>query len=277
MIRTKVIKNAMYRCRYCGGIYNKYLYCIHIDNNYANFDFNNLDIVCKLCFMLTNLNYFLDNNEMILLRSTLNQNDIVRKTIDGIREYGFPPDYTYIDPDVQKITISLIEYILIYSAKQDSGCNYKIFFTKNLDRNFVNSIIEDMEIKSWTSSLFSDIDLDHTVDTMDTIDTVDTQHTDMHCGNNVNFIKDFKEYILTKSEKILLNNLFGHNKNKKIILRMLDTIIVAKNKVYFNNIDFEDTNFKHKLLMIKHYKKYYTFNKICQDVPSTKESISNYQ
>src|SRR3989304_7102057 len=68
-LREKTIKKQKNICRYCGGKYYKYLYCFYVDKD--------VDICCKICYMITNINYGF-NEEIILLYSTKSQLEIIR-------------------------------------------------------------------------------------------------------------------------------------------------------------------------------------------------------
>ena len=125
---VKQFKNI---CNYCGGVYKKYLYCLNINDN--------ISISCKLCYVVTHIDYYMNSKEIILLYSTIDQIDIIRKTVDGIMENSCVPFYDHIDPNVKIPQPSLLEYMAIKDELGDN--NYKIFFTDKLDDNFVTSLL----------------------------------------------------------------------------------------------------------------------------------------
>jgi hypothetical protein len=127
------IKKSLNTCYYCGGKYNKYLYCSIIDNND-----NNITVTCKLCYMIAHIDYFVSSKEIILLYSKMDQIDIIRKTIDNIMTNYIVPFPQNIDKNVKRPKISMLEYLSVKDVLMDN--NYKIFFTDKLNNNFISCI-----------------------------------------------------------------------------------------------------------------------------------------
>ena len=75
--RSKILANNNYSCRYCGGIYPKYLISTYIP--YAKVS----DVACRICFLVTHLNYGF-YNEIKIYYSLMSQVDIVKNTVDYI-------------------------------------------------------------------------------------------------------------------------------------------------------------------------------------------------
>ncbi len=84
-IKKYVYKRSKNICRYCGGKYNKYKYCIQIDKgkDKSNYELDNLDMCCKVCYLITHINNDF-KKEMKLYWSTKSQVDIVKETVDYI-------------------------------------------------------------------------------------------------------------------------------------------------------------------------------------------------
>src|SRR5437016_2958257 len=78
--RNMVLSKNNYTCRYCGGVYPKYLICINI-NKKNSIDSN--DICCRICYIITHLNYGFFR-EIKLYYSELSQLEIIRKSVDFI-------------------------------------------------------------------------------------------------------------------------------------------------------------------------------------------------
>jgi len=159
-IRMQVLKKYNYTCRYCGGRYQKYLQCIHLNGDNSNNNLDNLDVCCHLCYLVNNINASF-NNEIELFVSKLSQLDIVRKTVDYIIKTGEIPKPNEIDKNISRVKISLyelsnllIEYnyedMPVYMLKFIDNC--KIFFTKNTNIKFIESNICSIK------SLFDDND-----------------------------------------------------------------------------------------------------------------------
>lgn len=148
-LRKLAIHKSNHLCKYCGGKYNRYLFCVPRNNTKINSD-NDLLVICKLCFMITNINHNYCK-ELSLCWSTLDQVEIVRKTVDFILKEQKVPLITEIDKNAKKIPMSLTEIsnILIkYKKLPKEMNNYKIFVTQELDVSFIeyNSIIRPLFI-----------------------------------------------------------------------------------------------------------------------------------
>lgn len=133
--RNKIVCENNYSCRYCGGVYPKYLICIYIPSLKCN------DVVCRICYIITHLNYGLFD-EVALYYSTIPQVEIIRNTVDYIIDNNDIPNPSNIDSNVKLAPLSLIEYINIlnkYNTIPDELSNYKIFISNKLNLEFIVS------------------------------------------------------------------------------------------------------------------------------------------
>ena len=133
--RNKILVENNYSCRYCGGTYAKYLMLSYIPTAQIN------DVCCRLCYIITHLNYGM-YNEVELYYSELSQTDIVKKTAEYIIDNSEVPEASIIDKDICTVSISLLEYINILNNVNEDFiieelANYKIFFSKNLNIDFI--------------------------------------------------------------------------------------------------------------------------------------------
>lgn len=131
--RMKILVDNNYSCRYCGGIYPKYLICSYIPSKKCN------DVCCRICYIITHLNcgFF---QEVRMYYSTMSQLDIIKKTINYIIENNEIPLANKIDNNIQLPPISLIEYINIlnnYDTIPECLNNYKIFFSNKMNLDFI--------------------------------------------------------------------------------------------------------------------------------------------
>jgi hypothetical protein len=150
-IRKTVISRYKNTCCSCGGIYKKYLYCpsTSIDTNIEQESDNiadNFILLCKLCYMISNVEYFIDSDEMLIYHSTLSQKEIIRATIDFIirdpnNNIPFPKE---IDKNAKLVPISFLELSCFPIDMVENTINlfknFKVFFSQNLVINFISSI-----------------------------------------------------------------------------------------------------------------------------------------
>lgn len=140
-VRRKFIQNKNNECDFCGGKYDKYLYCYRKKGDDAAFE--NLLLACRLCYMINHINRgFL--KECILMYSELSQKEVVRKTVEWMLENGHVPHPHQIDPSVRKLRVSLLEFITVlhdnsYADLPDEMQNYRVFFTEQLDTTFLGA------------------------------------------------------------------------------------------------------------------------------------------
>ena len=150
--RDKVSKRDGYHCRYCGGCYNKYLHLVSIDDKSTMV--NDMVFMCRMCYMITHSSYGF-TREMNMYYSLIPQDEIVRRTMDMYILNGSIPSPVEVDPDVKRLSVSLIEFIVLlnevdYNHLPSSMKKYKIFFTHLLDTTFLNGerrfmFLEDIE------------------------------------------------------------------------------------------------------------------------------------
>lgn len=115
------IKKLYKNCCYCSGTYNSYV-LINIDNKD--------DIACNFCYQVSNLN--INTLDIILLYSTMSQEDVIKNTINYIIDNNKVPTPTDIDKNVKNINISKFEYVNILKNKN--------LFDDDLPFNFLNNI-----------------------------------------------------------------------------------------------------------------------------------------
>lgn len=138
--RNKILVENNYTCRFCGGVFPKYLILSYIQRAGVS------DVSCKLCYTITHLNYGLFN-DIEIYYSKVSQVDIVKKTTEYIIENNDVPEPYLIDADISTVSISILEYINILNNLDSIDStnsineldNYKIFFTKNLNTDFVTN------------------------------------------------------------------------------------------------------------------------------------------
>jgi hypothetical protein len=138
--RNKILTTNNFSCRYCGGVYPKYLMCCYLEDAKCN------DICCRLCYLITHLNYGMFR-EMKLYYSEMSQKLIIKETVEHIIENNDVPTPIDIDKNVKLPPISLLEYIIILSncdKYPEELSNYKIFFTSKLGTNFITRNYGDM-------------------------------------------------------------------------------------------------------------------------------------
>lgn len=131
--RVNILAENNYTCRYCGGVYYKYLMTTYIPHAKIS------DAACRMCFIITHLNYG-NYNEIKIYYSLMSQLDIVKKTVEYLIENNSIPDPTNIDPEVSILPISILEYINImnnFDTQPEELKNYKIFFSERLNVDFV--------------------------------------------------------------------------------------------------------------------------------------------
>lgn len=132
---VKIAKQTIYEkiCCYCGGKYSSF--------NAFNYG-EQVEIACDLCFKITHINQP-SNNNFKLLYSTMPQIDIIRKSINHMYKHNEYPHPTIIDPNVQTINLSDIEYsnILLSSEQQnfDEDNNIQIPITFRHIKYFITN------------------------------------------------------------------------------------------------------------------------------------------
>jgi hypothetical protein len=132
----KILIENNYSCRYCGGVYYKYLMSSYIPAIKSS------DIACRLCYLITHLNNG-NYSELKVYYSTMSQLDIVRKTVQSIIDNDEVPFPNIIDPNIKTSPISILEYINILNNYTEEPTpeilsNYKIFFSEKLNTEFIN-------------------------------------------------------------------------------------------------------------------------------------------
>jgi hypothetical protein len=176
-LRVATLKKYKHICRCCGGTFDRYLFCIRIDGNSKNNEPDNLDLMCKACYIIKHINYGF-NNEIEVGLSKLSQLNIVRRTIDHVMSYNRVPTMKEIDPDAEKVGLSIMELSnVMITADVDKVEKYKIFFTPLFDTGFIKM------------SMFVDEDEPVTEDAEVTEDTT-------------------KVHKFTKDERVFLNEFF---------------------------------------------------------------------
>jgi hypothetical protein len=200
-LRESTLKRVNNICRYCGGGYSKYLMCFHLDSNSDNTveDIkDNLDVCCKLCYMVTHVNYsYLD--DIIVCWSELDQVEIVRKTVDYVIKNNKVPELKDIDKNVKQSPLSVMELcsILLEGNKKllKNINNIKIFFTNKLDTAFIQSYISTKNKK------VTFIDIDY----IDSEERIKEEEIDnkLQLSNQLKNIQKYKYNI--KKDKLVKN------------------------------------------------------------------------
>lgn len=129
-IRQELLKKHNYTCNFCSIKYDKYLYCIYLDNNYH--------IACSLCYSIINPNH--DNN-LIVCMSNMHQVDIIKNSVKFIESDGRAPKYYEIDPDSKIINISMFEFCNLIIKDRDRKLiqDFKLFITDKTKIDHINS------------------------------------------------------------------------------------------------------------------------------------------
>lgn len=117
-LRSRVLKKDNNTCRFCETILEKHLICDHIDGNASNNDLKNLGINCPGCDAIRHCGFSGMQGWLILRKSSLAQDEIIRKTYEFYLENGKNPSPEDIDPNCQKI--------FNYSFKVDNKTVYEI-------------------------------------------------------------------------------------------------------------------------------------------------------
>lgn len=135
--RDHLLDKFNYTCCSCGGQYNKFLHCFSSGDNHF--------VLCRLCYMLSNMFFFIDSNSFIVCNSSLDQVSIIRKTVDHILNYNTVPSISYIDPHAQVFDISILEFFHVkdISHPHNPFSSPRFFFTNSLDFSFCNSNLFD--------------------------------------------------------------------------------------------------------------------------------------
>lgn len=137
-IKNNVCKKYNHTCCFCTGKFNKYMYGIHIDGNYNNYDENNVDVCCYMCNMIIGVNQC--HKSVALYYSNKTQQDIVTETLSFIRKFNRVPYPHEIDKDIMVSPITLLEFIGIIASGFDKlFTNYKVFFTQGMNTSFVKA------------------------------------------------------------------------------------------------------------------------------------------
>ena len=185
-IRNEILAINNYTCRYCGGIYPKYLISCYILQSKCN------DIVCRACYIITHLNSGLFN-EINLYYSEMSQIDIIRKTIDLIIKNNQIPLPSLIDENIKILPISILEFINILNNIEEvpnEFKNYKIFFTQKFNINFI--------INNYGNQMINFID-----------GSSDKEKTLDNKGHKNLKINNIDKHILSNEEVILLKQYYN--------------------------------------------------------------------
>lgn len=132
-LRNNILSINNYTCRYCGGVYPKYLICVKINTLNIN------DVCCRACYIITHLNYGLFR-EIKLYYSLVPQIEIIRKTVDHVINYEELPLPSDIDENILLAPFSILEFINILNNNVEVPPifnNYKIFFSKKFNIDFI--------------------------------------------------------------------------------------------------------------------------------------------
>lgn len=145
LIRKKVLAKYHNTCMYCGGRYDKYLICIHKDNNKTNNSLDNLDLCCKICYAYTHINMGF-HDYFSVYESNKTQLELHRLTIDYYVMNGFLPKAGIIDKSCKLVNISMFEYIN-WLIKENNN-KYKLILNHDFDINFIGIQKCDFDISN---------------------------------------------------------------------------------------------------------------------------------
>lgn len=138
-VRLATLNHRKNTCRFCGGTYTKYMLCFHLDNDPFNNTKDNLDIACKLCYVITHINFgYID--DVVVCHSVLSQLEISRRTVEYVVKNGKAPKPVDIDAKVTRVPISVMELCSILLNTDGSLppelSEYKLFITDKFDTSF---------------------------------------------------------------------------------------------------------------------------------------------
>lgn len=125
--------SGRFPCSYCGGKFRRNMRQVIIGTKKYT--------CCDMCYYITHINYGARGN-LCVCYSKMSQYDIIKKTIDYIKENDIIPFFNEIDKDVKIVPISIIEYSNILMSKKKlpkQMDNYKIFITQNYDTTFIDT------------------------------------------------------------------------------------------------------------------------------------------
>lgn len=128
--RREIIKNNKGICKYCGGKYKKYLYCVKIGGKY--------EILCKLCYIIGNDT--INENKIDIYKSDKSQREIIRETVEGIEEENRIRKAKEIDKKAERKKLSVIEYRAMIRESKNGEIlkNIKYFFNDKVNINFID-------------------------------------------------------------------------------------------------------------------------------------------
>jgi|TARA_B110000263_G_C15306538_1_gene510688 hypothetical protein len=98
-LREKALFKSDFTCRFCKLRSQKWMVCDHIDGDARNNSMDNLGINCPICDLIRHCGYH--NNRLLLLKSELDQIEIVCKTQEYWKKYRKIPKPHEIDPDAK--------------------------------------------------------------------------------------------------------------------------------------------------------------------------------
>ncbi|MBA43027.1 MAG: hypothetical protein CMF62_03345 [Magnetococcales bacterium] len=127
-IWSDTLKKYNSTCYYCSNKYNRGFTCIKIKNEYR--------LVCFVCTMIKKCR-IADRDKMTLCYSKMPQKEIVKLTINFIRQKKYIPNIKTIDKNAKSLNLSLDEYIDIIEEKKEIPkyikSRYKVFLNNYFD------------------------------------------------------------------------------------------------------------------------------------------------
>ncbi len=98
-LRQKALLRSNFTCRYCNLRSQKWMICDHIDGDARNNSLDNLGINCPICDLLRHCGF--NSSRLLLLKSELDQTEIVFKTQEYWKKFRKIPKPNEIDPDAK--------------------------------------------------------------------------------------------------------------------------------------------------------------------------------
>lgn len=229
-LKKKVLERDKNTCVYCGGHYDKYMYCIHLDKKKKLDDLKNLASCCKYCFICTHFgNIFA--KEVLLCCSDMDQVKINLKTSELLQKTYHMPKITDIDPDAKQAELNIFDFYesISYIGRVPNGLKkYKIFFSPEFDIR-IKAKLKDMEFND--GFIF--------------VESEQAQTTESELPNQDNK----KNVKITNKEKDIINNINNERESKKLLAYWEKIIKKYTEQIKYDDGKLELEEFEYKTLV----------------------------